>query len=95
MDENVCSSASSPPRPFRKSVTWAGSGAGEVTRRSAPRRAFASELIARRTLEVKEPMETSAAMPRTIESEKRRSLLRDARESRQAMDRTKDMVRSA
>ena len=67
------------------------SGAGEVTKRSAPRSPFASDWIALRTFELNEPIETRAAMPRTTESEYRRSLRREARESRQAMIRTKLM----
>jgi len=45
--------------------------------------------MARRTFEVKEPIETSAAIPRTIDSEYSRSRRREARESSHAILRMK------
>src|ERR1700690_685383 len=70
-------------------MTGADSGAGDVTKRSAPRRPLASESIACLTFALNEPIETSAAIPRTTESEYRTSLRREARESGRAMLRRK------
>jgi hypothetical protein len=69
IDENVSSRASSPLSAPRYPRTGAVRGAGAVTKRSAPRRPFASRSIACRTFALKEPIETSAAIPSTTESE--------------------------
>src|SRR4051812_34601527 len=59
--------------------------------RSAPSSPLAWSCTACCRLVLNDPIATSAAMPRMIDAEKRRSRRREARESRQAILRMKDI----
>ena len=79
----------SPPSPSRNCWASGVSAVRDSTARSAPSRPLAWPSIAVCRLVVNDPIATSAAMPRTIESENSSNRFREARESRQAILRMK------